>query len=92
MKVRVRVSIKLNIFVSDTIIAEKTDFPPINSFRETAPLQQAKGMPVSEHNTQECRRTVVTALCNDSCRQWRDTVRKPLLCFSGMDGTHFKQR
>lgn len=55
MKVRVRVPIKLNIFVSDTVIAEKTDFffPPINRFREIAPLQQAKGMPISEHNAQE---------------------------------------
>lgn len=33
MKVRVRVPIKLNIFVSDTVIAEKTDFfPPYKPF------------------------------------------------------------
>lgn len=54
MEVRVRVPITLNIFVSDTLIAEKTDFfPPINRFREVAPLQQAKGMPISEHSAQE---------------------------------------
>lgn len=69
MKVRVRVPIKLNIFVNDTVIPRKTDFLPMNLVRETTPLQQTKGMPISERNAQEHMGMALTALYNNCFRE-----------------------